>query len=81
MKLCLCIKNVQIRGSGRLPKANFSLGPRLVVCMKFLFVYVLSQNISFLDMTCHLDTLLVLRVCWTCRIPTIDFALESSCCM
>ena len=52
---------MQVRGSGGLPRANFALGSRLVVCMKFLYVYMLFQNISILDMTCHLDTLSVLR--------------------
>ena len=34
---------MQVRGSGGLPRANFSLGPRLVVCMKFLYVYVIPK--------------------------------------
>ena len=50
---------MQVRGSGRLPRADFALGPRLVVCVQFLVVCILSEIISFLDMTCHLDTLSV----------------------
>ena len=67
---------MQVRALGRLPRANFALGPRLVVCVKFLVVCMLCEIISFLDMTCHLDTLSVWRTCMTCRIPTTDFALQ-----
>ena len=67
---------MQVRGSGGLLRAYFALGPRLVVCMKFLFVYMLFQNNGFLNMTCHLDTLLVPRGCWIGRNPTTTFALD-----
>ena len=67
---------MQVKGSGGLPGVDFALGPRLVVCMKFLFVYMLFQNISFLDMTCHVDTLSVPRRCSTGRNPTTNFALD-----
>ena len=69
---------MQVRGSGGLPRADFALGPRLVACMKFLFVYKLFQNSDFLDMTCHLDTLSVPRGCRTGRNPTTNFALDTS---
>ena len=58
------------------PTSDFALGPRLLVCVKFLFEYMLFENISFLDMTCPLDTLSVPRGCWTGRNPTPEFAFD-----
>ena len=40
---------------------------QVVVCSKFLFVYMLFENIGFLDITCHLDVVSVPRGCWTGR--------------